>query len=723
ENINSAVITVPARFEQHQIDATQKAAELAGFQYCELLQEPIAASFAYGVDAERINGKWIVFDFGGGTFDVALMSADEGIMKVIDTSGDNFLGGKNIDLAIVDSILIPHLKETYSLTKILGEDQHKNMLRNALKREAEEIKINMSSKSEFTSSSLEPLGKDDNEADIEIDVLVTLPTYNTAVSHIFKRAISITQKLLDVNNLEGKDLETILMVGGPTLSDSFRTMVREQICERIDTSIDPMTVVARGAALFASTKDIPSELRVIDRSKTQVKLKYPSTTVETEINIGVVVELNDSETKNDKSISVEFLRSDGGWSSGKVTLDGLADIVSLVLAPGKTNNFELRVYDRFGNQIECDPESFSIIQGLKVASPTLPYDICIHAFELDNEKQHLIPIKGLEKNTSLPGKGTEIFRTQEDIRPGNITDKIIIPVYGGEPRSRKSLNPYAGTVEITGESLPGFLPKGSEVEVTLRMDASRRITVQASFPYLDDELYEETLQKFTQETPAFDALSDELTHLISSVKSIVDEGSNIDDISLTKISSEAATLKIQLESGKEDNSTRLEILNRLRELLKEFDSIKQAAEWPAIQQELIDQVEHLEATIEQYGDDKAEAILIQIQQQAKAILDKKNTKMAKEIISQIQSIDFAVVEEGAGPALWISFLKGFDEDFDQHDWEDAAEARGLINEAKEIIVANRASTATLRPIVSRLFSLLPSADQPISNRDKNILEK
>ena len=100
EKLTSIVITVPARFEQHQIDATQRAAEIAGFQYCELLQEPIAASFAYGLDTANIDGKWIVFDFGGGTFDVALMSAEEGVMRVIDTSGDNYLGGKNLDLAI-----------------------------------------------------------------------------------------------------------------------------------------------------------------------------------------------------------------------------------------------------------------------------------------------------------------------------------------------------------------------------------------------------------------------------------------------------------------------------------------------------------------------------------------------------------------------------------------------------------------------------------------------
>ena len=94
EEISSIVITIPARFRSNQIDATQRAAELSGFKYCELLMEPIAASIAYGVSGKNINGYWLVFDFGGGTFDVALMRVEEGIMKVVDTDGDNHLGDR-----------------------------------------------------------------------------------------------------------------------------------------------------------------------------------------------------------------------------------------------------------------------------------------------------------------------------------------------------------------------------------------------------------------------------------------------------------------------------------------------------------------------------------------------------------------------------------------------------------------------------------------------------
>ena len=90
-------------------------AELAGFSQVELLQEPIAAAMAFGMDEKTKDGQIIIFDFGGGTFDVCLVNIEEGIMQVKDTGGDNWLGGKNLDQAIVDEILISYIKENYKI--------------------------------------------------------------------------------------------------------------------------------------------------------------------------------------------------------------------------------------------------------------------------------------------------------------------------------------------------------------------------------------------------------------------------------------------------------------------------------------------------------------------------------------------------------------------------------------------------------------------------------
>ena len=144
ENVNSIVITVPAAFKNNQKEATREAAKLAGFNHIELLQEPVAASMAYGLDSNKKDGFWLVFDFGGGTFDAALLKVEEGIMKVIDTEGDNYLGGKNLDFAIVDEIILPYIEENFVIDSILADDTKKQILRNAMKFYAEETKIKLS---------------------------------------------------------------------------------------------------------------------------------------------------------------------------------------------------------------------------------------------------------------------------------------------------------------------------------------------------------------------------------------------------------------------------------------------------------------------------------------------------------------------------------------------------------------------------------------------------
>src|SRR5690554_4075723 len=144
ENVNSIVITVPAAFKNNQKEATREAAKMAGFNHIELLQEPVAAAMAYGLDSKKKDGFWLVFDFGGGTFDAALLKVEDGIMKVADTEGDNYLGGKNLDLAIVDEIILPHIQENFSIDEILDDDNKKAAFRSALKFFAEDMKNNLS---------------------------------------------------------------------------------------------------------------------------------------------------------------------------------------------------------------------------------------------------------------------------------------------------------------------------------------------------------------------------------------------------------------------------------------------------------------------------------------------------------------------------------------------------------------------------------------------------
>ena len=109
EDLHAAVITVPAAFELPQCEATRRAAALAGLTVSPLLQEPVAAALAYGFQSASNKVFWLVYDFGGGTFDAAVIQVRDGVIQDVNHAGDNYLGGKNIDWDIVEKLLVPQL--------------------------------------------------------------------------------------------------------------------------------------------------------------------------------------------------------------------------------------------------------------------------------------------------------------------------------------------------------------------------------------------------------------------------------------------------------------------------------------------------------------------------------------------------------------------------------------------------------------------------------------
>ena len=721
EEINAAVITVPAKFLQHQVDATQRAADLAGFGYVELLQEPIAASMAYGIEVKVTDGHWLVFDFGGGTFDAALMKVDEGIIKVVDTEGDNQLGGKDLDYAIVDHILIPYLRDRYEIKNILSEDMSRTLLREALKFNAEEAKIVLSSKDSFGIYVDEPIGVDDKGEEIEIDLTVTLDDYEKAVKTIFQRAIDLTLKLLKNKNLKGSDLETLILVGGPTYSQPFRRMLVEQITPKIDTSIDPMTAVAVGAALFASTKDIPIDLQKRDRTKIQLILKYPETTVEIEENLGIRIGRGQSDGAVPKKIFAEITRSDKGWSSGRFEVEDDAEIITIQLNTGKPNGFAITLFDEKGTLYPCEPDRFTIIQGLKTPNATLPFDICIDALDTQLGKQRLQGFSELEKNQPLPAKGKNTYKTQKNIRPGNKQDIIRIPVFNGDHATRAIYNNPLATIVITGEELPDFLPKDSDVEITLEVDSSRRITLTVYFPYIDHTLQKQA-EHYTQKEFDADIIEAEINKAKQTLVMMEDELASLDADEVAKLNNGLNELSDLLESGRGDHNTKTKITERLRGLLKEIDKLQDKNEWPRVEEELNDALSHVEMTNERYGNEKTTKLLAQFEQQAQEITDNKNINLARELTSEIWALDFAMVREQVG--LWISYIKGYDEDFDIHGWTNRNVARMLINEAIDNINTGNPSKEVLEEIVRKLFKLLPENTEPfIEKVDDELLKK
>ena len=721
ETVKSIVITVPAKFTMVQNDATVKAGKLAGFEHIELLQEPIAASMAYGLNAESKDGMWLVYDFGGGTFDAALTKVEDGIMKVVDTEGDNWLGGKNLDEAIVDNLIMPYLKKSFELEYVFKDEFKKEILRNALKSKAEDCKIELSSKekSNFYYDLDEFPLNDDNDDEIEIDFTIDQILMAEVVSPIFQKSIDICKDLLKRNNLKGSQLTTLLLVGGPTYSPILRKMLKEQITDKINTSIDPMTSVASGAALFASTISVSEKVieQSRDTTKLQLEILHEATTVEEEEMVNIKILKEKTEGTIPDKIFADIVRGDKAWSSGKKQISAKATLVDVQLNSGASNNFEVILYDEQGNKLECQPNSFNILQGINPGQATLPYHIAIEITDRIQEKDLLTAVKGLEKNQTLPATGvTEGLKTQKDIRPGMASDEIIIPFYQADYYAEGTTaihSTHINEIKINGEDLPSLLPAGSDVEITLKVDRSQQMTASIFFPNLN-HTEQQTVKIIQQGAISKEWLENEIRKARKTAKRLQEENNSKE---VEKIITNINDISEKLDNKGGGDSGKLEVQDNLLKELRALDKLDSETEWPKVEKELKENFYELEELLnkvknnEDEGDLKMEAIDAHMQEfkvKIEQIIKEKSVIHAKELIEEIHSLDFNIKDILAGPQMDISMINNINSNFANTNWKDSNKARTLLNQAIQSI--NNGNVSNLRPILIQIIDVMDRDD-------------
>ena len=716
EDVSSIVITVPAKFLYPQKEATMQAAKLAGFKHVELLQEPVAAAIAYGLTAKNKDSYWLVFDFGGGTFDAAIVKSEEGILTVKDTAGDNWLGGKNLDEAIVDQIIIPYLQENYVIDSIVSDTNKKQILRDALKRYAETAKNQMSFKTKYPISI--ELGalpiKDDNDEEIEVDREITVEDVEDVLCPIFQKTIDVTKELLKRNNLKGVDLGALILVGGPTYSPILRRMLKEQITENVDTSVDPMTVVAKGAALFASTISVSEEVKEENRDKTklQLEINYEATSVETDEMINIKILKNKTEGANPEKVFADIVRGDGAWSSGKKQIGEKAALFDVLLQEGCSNVFTVNVYDEQGNKLECQPNQFSILQGTGglEGMSVLPYFIGIGKWFEEYEKDLFASVKGLEINKKVPAIGVRSgLKTRSEVRPGIAEDIICIPIYQGDYNADGTnpiLNNLVNEVIISGESLPALLPEGSDVDITIKVDRSEQMQFSAYFPLID-HTEELKIQIKQTEPPTEEKLKRDIADAKRTARRVND----------TTIFDKLEEFENQLENEKGSADGKMRILDSLRKELLKLDEADKATLFPKIEKELKETFFELEDLIRKIkthgaGNDldmnKIDAELADIRKKVDVVIREKNMKEAKELISEIGGLDFELRNAVTGNAMDLQFLQDFNQNFNSFHWKNPTKARQLINQAmQQVTNGNR----NIRPLLREIVLLLPENEQ------------
>jgi len=243
DKVEKAVITVPAYFDDNQRQATKDAGQIAGLEVVRIVNEPTAASLAYGLDKKTKEQKILVFDLGGGTLDVTVMEFGDGIFEVKSTSGDTQLGGTDMDQLIVDYIVAEFKKEqAVDLTK-------DPMAVQRLKEAAEKAKIELSTVVE-TEINL-PYITADKEGPKHLTMKIKRAKLEQLIEPIVHKCEKPIQQALADAKVQPADINNIVMVGGPTRMPIVKNFVEKVVGNKVERGVDPMECVAMGAAVQA----------------------------------------------------------------------------------------------------------------------------------------------------------------------------------------------------------------------------------------------------------------------------------------------------------------------------------------------------------------------------------------------------------------------------------------------------------------------------------------
>ncbi|MEZ4308064.1 MAG: Hsp70 family protein [Polyangiaceae bacterium] len=477
-----AVIAVPALFELPQASATSEAARLAGFERVELIQEPVASALAAGWSAEDTTGSWLVYDLGGGTFDVSLLETRDGLLRVVGHDGDNFLGGRDFDWAVVDHVLEQTARA--SGVALSRSDPKLAASVRKLKSAVEEAKIELTRARETTIS---VVGAFEIEGQsIDVDVALDRATLDGLVAPLVDRSIDVCRRLLAAHGLGEGQIERIVLVGGPTVMPGLRERVKAALGAPFGEGLDPMTLVAQGAALYAATAGLDARAKeAAEEAARKLWLQYPAMT--SDLTPHVVGRIADAGAAKGAAgakaapLWVRLSRADGGWKSEEIALDGEGAFVTLVdLAGRRPNVFKVELFEGANERkaVSVSPSSFTIVQGLTIGDPPLSRTIGV-ALADDSVRVYF------ERGAPLPARRTFVHQTVETIaRTTGASPPILkIPIVQGE-LSRAHLCRLVGTLEIPGSGITATLPAGSQIELTLELDRGGHLSARALVPAL-----------------------------------------------------------------------------------------------------------------------------------------------------------------------------------------------------------------------------------------------
>lgn len=507
--IEGAVITIPAAFNQMQSEATMRAAKLAGLDKVALLQEPIAAAMAANSNISEGSGQFLVYDLGGGTFDAAIVQSVSGNITIVAHAGVNMLGGADFDRAIVNNLVRPWLLENFDLLENFQADaQYSRLIRIASYR-AELCKIALSSQQvDYVSADESQVGTKDRAGnDIYLDVEVTRTVLENLIAENVGRSIAECRSLLSSNGYSPTDMDSVVLIGGPSRMPYVRERVGFELGISLDTNVDPMTAVATGAAIFASgrkwSEDGTTTTRTGRSTKTtssalQLRYEYVDNTAAATVNLKIKA----SGLPVPAGVSVQ-VDATNGWTSGKLPLAATVDVKAIPLPRTGANEVKVSV---FGANGVIDPDASAVLKITRLTATAdgmpLMHNLAIKLVKGGPGAEHNVLHTIAKKGSPTPSRGMESFRASRDLRAGEKASLIFELFEQADDVDDPALNLAVGSFELKGEGLaPGqIIRKGDCVNVHWSIDANSLLHCHFEMP--DAGLYHSLENMYVPTTSA-----------------------------------------------------------------------------------------------------------------------------------------------------------------------------------------------------------------------------